>query len=198
MSVRKHELTTLKFILSDTKRSHEKTVLLRAAIPLIYSHWEGFVKAASTAYLEYVSRQAGTLKEYQNNFIALACRNKIMVAGKSKKTKPHKVLIDHFFDIVNRSIKIHCEEAINTESNLSSEVLKEIMCTIGIRYDNYWQKKGPIIDHQLVKNRNEIVHGNMLQVDVSLFNQLHGLVIECIERFKTEIENAALMKAYKR
>ena len=32
-------------------------VLLRASVPFIYSHWEGFVKIITSKYLKFVSEQ---------------------------------------------------------------------------------------------------------------------------------------------
>ena len=56
LSRRKREVTTIKFLVSRA-RTHEVEPLLRAAICLLYAHWEGFVREAATAYLSYVSRQ---------------------------------------------------------------------------------------------------------------------------------------------
>ncbi len=52
----KKRLTTLmnNFISSNEK---QKDHYLRVAIFLIYSHWEGFIKRAAEAYLEYISNQ---------------------------------------------------------------------------------------------------------------------------------------------
>jgi len=57
------------------------------------------------------------------------------------------------------------------------------MCTIGIDYDESWQKRTPLIDHQLLKNRNEIVHGELTPVDIDTYEQLHVFVIHSLEEF---------------
>ena len=68
---RKKELTTLKFRL-DRCRTHERGVLTRAALCLLYAHWEGFVRVAATCYLDYIVRQGVHLGKITPNFVALA------------------------------------------------------------------------------------------------------------------------------
>ncbi len=48
-SWRSHELIVFKAILPQNPSPKQK-VLLRASIPLIYSHWEGFVKVSTNTF----------------------------------------------------------------------------------------------------------------------------------------------------
>ena len=55
---RTKELVTLKALVEQTSPSRERRrVLLRAGVALLYAHWEGFVKRAGSAYLEFVDLQ---------------------------------------------------------------------------------------------------------------------------------------------
>ena len=47
---RKKELTTINFMVSRS-REHERGILLRAAICVLYAHWEGFIRNAATSYI---------------------------------------------------------------------------------------------------------------------------------------------------
>ena len=71
LSWRKKELTTLRFLVRRTRR-HEVNALLRAAICMLYAHWEGFVKAAATGYVCYVNTRRLKYRELSPNFVALA------------------------------------------------------------------------------------------------------------------------------
>jgi hypothetical protein len=72
---RKRELTGLKFLVEKPPRGGSQTILLRAAIALLYAHWEGFIKAASNAYLEFVSFQRLKNSQLAKNFLALSVRS---------------------------------------------------------------------------------------------------------------------------
>ena len=76
LSWRRKELEILKMLIKKHKRKHERYVALhRAAVPVLYAHWEGFVKQAATFYLELVSRQWLKLSELSSNFVTIACRS---------------------------------------------------------------------------------------------------------------------------
>ncbi|MBM7866178.1 hypothetical protein GTO89_05505 [Heliobacterium gestii] len=190
-------MTTLRFILLQCKRNHEKETLLRATLPMLYAHWEGFIKESSLAYLDYVLRQRATLENLKHNFIALTLRGKIISAGLSKKNQVHTELIDLILNHSEQVVSYDPNEVIDTQSNLSSNVLRDIMHTVGIDFDSAWKKKAPLIDHQLLKSRNEIAHGELVSVDITLFEQLHRFVLESLEQYKTEIENAAALEKYR-
>jgi hypothetical protein len=41
---RKKELSTLRILIATRGRAHEQAALRRAAVPILYAHWEGFAK----------------------------------------------------------------------------------------------------------------------------------------------------------
>ena len=47
-------------------------MLRRLAVCLIYAHWEGFVKIAAQAYLDYVHRQGLDHQDLADSILALA------------------------------------------------------------------------------------------------------------------------------
>lgn len=193
---RKRELTTLRFQIINCRRNHEQDVLLRTALPMLYAHWEGFIKYTATAYLQYVSRQRIPLRNLRRNFIALACRNEIFTSSQAKKVSLHQQMLEHIFNNLDNALPLYFPESIDTDSNLTSSVLKEIFCTIGIDFDHSWETKIPLIDHQLLKNRNEIAHGELTPVDIETYEQLHSFVILSLIEFKKAIENAVALKIY--
>ncbi len=53
---RKKELTALRSLVESAKSSTDKqNALIRSGMTVLYAHWEGFVKAAASAYLEFVA-----------------------------------------------------------------------------------------------------------------------------------------------
>src|SRR5580698_1686330 len=59
------ELEYLKTIVFKAKGAAQDSVV-RAAYPMVYAHWEGFVKEATSAYLEYVSNVVGIKKLHKS------------------------------------------------------------------------------------------------------------------------------------
>ena len=53
---RKKELATIRSLIRSKKwTTDQRNAIIRSAITVLYAHWEGFVKAAASAYLEFVS-----------------------------------------------------------------------------------------------------------------------------------------------
>jgi len=195
LSWRKRELETLNFLIEKQKRGHEKDVLFRAAIPVLYAHWEGFTKEAANFYLELVSRQHLKLGELESNFIAIACRSYFKKASESEKVSVRKELIDFIRENNNRRAIIPTDKVIDTESNLSSAVLQSIFSTIGLSYHSFWIGNELPIENLRI-TRNSIAHGGDTVIDKETYKQLHELVICLMDNIRTDIQNAAILKRY--
>jgi hypothetical protein len=69
---------------------------------------------------------------------------------------------------------------------------------IGLVCEPTYALKFALIDGSLLKNRNDIAHGDEVEVDDPTYTQLHGLVVELLNLTTTAIENAAAQKTYLR
>ncbi|WP_041235540.1 MAE_28990/MAE_18760 family HEPN-like nuclease [Dactylococcopsis salina] len=85
---------------------------------------------------------------------------------------------------------------MSTASNLSSETFKGIIEILGIDF-SYYSTKSKLIDTQLLKKRNEIAHGNYLELDREEYRDLQAEVIGMLDLFRNQIENAASQEKYK-
>src|SRR6266513_4573149 len=80
--LRRKELTEYKFLLDGSStRLDRRDALLRGGVTLLYAHWEGYVKNAATAYLDFLSYQRLRYEELATNFLALAARRILRRAG---------------------------------------------------------------------------------------------------------------------
>ena len=196
ISWRKKELTNLRFMIQRA-RSHEEVTLLRAAICLLYAHWEGFIGSAATAYICFVVSRRLRLHDLAPNFLALGLLSNIQQPEQSRVVTLHYHLTNYLASDLPERFNIDCEKAINTRSNLNSRVLKEILQYVGIDSTEY-EKKNAILDERLLRNRNSVAHGECLEIQPDDYMSLHEIIIELIERFRTDVENAAAQGKYRR
>ncbi len=196
---RKKELSEIKSLIelrSYSKQRHN--ALLRSGVCILYSHWEGFVKLAASSYLEYVRAKRLNYSQISSNFLALAMKSKLREANETNKSSLYIPVCNFFLSELNqRCILPEANDAISTASNLSSEILKEITCILGIDFSIY-STKTALIDIKLLKKRNEIAHGNYLELDRDEYIDLQEEVIGMLEIFRTQIENAAIEKKFMR
>lgn len=196
MSWRKRELTTLKFKLARC-RVHEQGIFTRAALCILYAHWEGFVTVAATCYVDYVARQGIHLKDLAPNFIALGLRTEIRNAGESRKSTKHTELVEKLRSDLLESFSVKASTAIQFRSNLKVTVLVEILSVTGIDPTDYLGRR--VIIDRLVDQRNLVAHGARgegFEMSPHDYEALHYDVIDLVEMFRTDIENAAAQKSY--
>ncbi len=91
--------------------------------------------------------------------------------------------------------KIDSDKYIDTESNLSSTVLKEITLKIGIDY-SFYELKENLIDERFLGFRNAISHGEHRTIDEKDFIELFEIITSLIEYFKNQVLNSAVQKSY--
>jgi len=194
LSWRKKELFTL---MSNVKKSSAKLqdTALRSAMVLLYAHWEGFMKRAAEAYLEYVINKKLKYKQLSICFLAISTKQKIKEFEQTNKSTIQNQFIEFLFHNQEDKAVINKENVIKTQSNLNSEILKEMMTSIGIDYTEYATKSN-LIDEQLLKHRNDVAHGQRMEFDLRDYLILHEEVRKMLEKFKTDIENAALLAHY--
>lgn len=197
LSWRKKELSDLKFMVSQPSLSiSRKKVVSRSGITILYAHWEGFVKKASGHYLEFVRMQRLKNNELSNNFICLIISQQFSKDTISKKASQYEGITNFFLKNQDDKAFFSYKDAIDSESNLKSKVLKEIIWTLGLRY-SYFEPLEKLIDAVLLGKRNAIAHGEQEPINQLDYLILHSKVVEMMDNFLTEIENAAVSKKYK-
>lgn len=195
LSWRKKELTTLmnNFISSNEK---QKDHYLRVAIFLIYSHWEGFIKRAAEAYLEYISNQKIKFNLLNSNFLALALEDHLDNSF-STSIYHKKNIVDFVLNELGNHHFTYKKGQISAQNNLKFEVLEKICTILGVDgtamdIDIVW------LDDRLLKYRNEVAHGERLIKERIPFElvDLKSKIQNSLDIFKNIVSNAACQKSY--
>jgi hypothetical protein len=194
---RKKELSALRALVQGSATAPERhRALLRSAVAILYANWEGFVRSAACAYLEYVAFQRLKYAELAPSFVALAAKKIFRAGDESRRIQAHVKVTEFFRNHQNDRAVVPYKEGISTEQNLSSEVLENIVCTLSLDFSPF-ELKRHIVDSLLGK-RNAIAHGEYATVDLADFETLYAEMTGMLELFRNAISNAASSDSYRR
>lgn len=194
-SWRLKEIANLKTVVRTSEVMSKQTAV-RAAIPLLYGHWEGFIKNASTCYLEYINGQRLPYKELKSCFIVFGLKKKINDLIPSMNWEVSVGSLDFIRNELGEKAKLKIDTAIRTEFNLSSKVFVNIANSIDIDTSPY-EARFNLIDESLLSRRNYIAHGEYLDIDPEGFRDLADEILFLLRTYKTDIENAVSQALFK-
>lgn len=194
---RRKELTDMRALVQESSGQLRCRVAIRAGVALLYAHWEGFVKAASSHYLEYVASHRIPYRKLTPNFVALTLRSKFVEMRASEKISSANALADFFCTSLDVQSRVPYKNVVDTKSNLSSRVLVDILAALGLDVGKF-ETRLHFIDSNLVNPRNHIAHGEALDLSVEEYLDLHDDVLALIEIFRNEIENSSVLRRFER
>ena len=175
----------------------KKDTLLRAAITLMYSHWEGHIKKSAEIYITYLNCLGHKYLDMKDNFGHLSLSDKFEQGFSIKRYTSQKEVFDYIQSGLNCSFKVNCEKIIDTESNLKSHVILNLLSQLGLDTHTFELKKN-FIDKKLLKNRNSIAHGDRVDKNdlLEAYSEIERDLLHMIETLHTYIRNAASNKEY--
>ena len=151
----------------------------------------------ATLYLRYVERQKRPRKDLNVSFLALASLSAIRSSASSNQLLPYRQVVDFIVHNLDERFRLPNIQLVDTESNLSTGVLKNILMCIG--QPEAWSEfedKQRTIDVALLATRNEIAHTGRTDREEVPLEELLRDVLDLLERFKTLLENSAATKKY--
>lgn len=191
---RKKEISTLTFLLDLAERD-QKSVITRAALAMIYAHWEGFVRTAAEYYLTFVATRRIPYRELRPCFAVATFRRKVNSATSSRAVLSYVSLMEFLLSELDEPSDI--PTTVDTQSNLSFAIFAEILSLIGLDPSGYDSKRH-LIDEKLVYYRNNIAHGRSMNPDESDFEELKENVVRILDDLRGQIEEAATSALYRK
>lgn len=157
---RKREFTSLNFMIQSS-RGHEKQILIRAAIVLLYAHWEGHIKHCALAYITFLNSKGLPFHKMKDNFLLLSIPDKFRKGFSLNKISSLLELSDYMNSPPMGNFKVDESLVVDTDSNLKYPILLNILQQLGLDSRTY-DLKEHFIDSKLVRCRNAIAHGDIL------------------------------------
>jgi hypothetical protein len=194
---RLQELVSIRRAIRNSSGVTE-TSLLRAAVPILYAHWEGFVKAAAIGYANFISTQGIPFGKLQRSFKGLRALTHVKQLHEIKRRIfVAAEIINTLENIDKEACKLPLASHISYIGNLDYDIFEQIVEFLSIGGANYTTRK-QLIDETLLKMRNEIAHGEYLLIDFHEFEALSDNILEIMRQFKTDIQNAVVRRDYLR
>jgi len=193
---RKKELYTLKTLVRTNEKTPNRDLYIRAAVTLLYAHWEGFVKRIGRLYLEFVGRQRLRYDELSRHFLAMAVGHLVRSASVSSKIMPCLDIVAFFQSELPTRSRLAWKSGVNTKSNLKAGVFREIVLTLGLDYSRFSTKE-KLLDEKLLNNRNRIAHGQHSMVGYEEYIELHDEMLAIMQDFYNQVDNDANLGGYR-
>jgi hypothetical protein len=197
LSWRQREIIVLREIASSA-RDIKRDALVRSYIPILYAHWEGFVKIAAEAFCLFLSSRNLTYLDIKDSFLGIKAlyyvqqlheiRKNVFVASNVTKA---------ILKLTDERVEINFRKHLGNVGNLSFDTFMQIVEFLSLN-KTIFQMKDKLIDEELVKLRNEIAHGQYLYVDWIGVQQLSDEGYAIMRAFKDEIQNSAVLESYRR
>ena len=172
-------------IYSNSLFKKHEDAFWKFCIPIIYSHWEGFVISSLKLLVDYMNSQKLYYPQITEKIIILSNKKrfeKILDQGRSCNADEKIKFVNNLLmeDKTGLNIEHNC---INANSNLNFERLKKMMNEFNIEMTQKLEKNEKEIN-EFVKNRNKIAHGeNSYIVDKNHVRDR----LDCIEESMDEL-----------
>jgi hypothetical protein len=189
ISWRKQELTTALKLVQQASGPAQKANL-RSGVLILYAHWEGWVKAVAQLYIRYVNTKSISYEALSEAFLGNALKTKMTAVEEATKPMVHNKFATFIRSELSKGATLS-EDLVRTESNLSSNVLFDILDRLGLERRPQYLLRANMIDIDLVHRRNTIAHGQYLDLTLDDFKTLRADTMELLELFTDDVRNAA-------
>ena len=190
-------LQEIDFLKTTVRRASNRycSMLIRAGLPLVYAHWEGFVKAGAEAMLCFVSLSGKTYRELVPCFAVHGLVSEIDVLTRSKKEHLRVAALEFVMSKMDEEAHFRWRGRVSSGGNLNYERFCGIAAAVGIDVSRY-EPRSKFVDKSLLKRRNEIAHGDSVDLTGAGFADVADGVLLLLRWFKTDIENSIARKSY--
>lgn len=181
---------------------HKDTVLVpRAcamAVPMIYAHWEGYIKEVLQLYIEFLEDLALPQRDVSAALLAYAWSGSFRKLKDNLSHAKQVEITQRLIASLNEVLVFEkTERRIDTRSNLYFDVLEELAQCLCLDISPLKTAKRKL--DALVNRRNQIAHGGREQTLTLLDVEEHReLVLDLMQQFESILVSAIDTTAYRR
>lgn len=212
MEWRQQEIRLLHNQLSNITNEDDKKCYCKSLIVMLYSHFEGFFKAALEVYIDKINK-----KNYKcstvNNYLAAASLTDIFKAV-NDSSKPctffsvthhnsklntycrHIYFLNEMNKLLDQPVNL-ATNIIDTESNLKTHIMGKILFRLGFPYETFDSYNEDITN--LVLRRQDYAHGEKQEgIDEEKYNKFEVAVFKLMDELTNLLENSLKERTYLR
>lgn len=192
---RRKELSDMKAAIKRADGA-SKSVLLRALITMCYAHWEGYVRACANAYFEHLTLRKLQYSQLERQIYV----NGFLVRLDAMYNTRHGIearckLVNDILDGAGARFGYINPDLIDTKSNLSADVIKDICIICGVDGAHFEDRRN-FIDRIVLRRRNAIAHGQQEYISEADIDELVAQTLALMTHFSSLLENKVYMKTY--
>lgn len=191
------ELGTLRAALVAAAEPR-RTALIRACVPIVYAHWEGFIKKAATNYGLYLNSRGLTYRELKPCFLGVAAFGIVSQLHRiERKISTASKLSAELLVMEETAVDIDLWPRLMDVGNLNFDLFMEIVEFLNLPHSHYSTKRA-FIDETLVASRNKVAHGERPLVDLMAIQNTISETVDLLNIFKADIEDAVSTASFRR
>ncbi len=173
-------------------------VARKAAVALLYAHWEGHVQFVAETYLRFIARKKHRFSKLMPSLQAVKLASLIQ----GWQTQRDSILlrlkiVDTIRTMDEEQFRAVPVNAVHTGGNLNSQRFENICETLMLDINKVISDKS-YLDEAIVGVRNKIAHGDYFSVSGDQLDKALDFVLEIMRQFRTEVENSVALKKYLR
>jgi len=206
---RKKELLVVETQIQNMQETERLNTALRSGIVLLYAHWEGFVKQAASAYLEFIRtnihEQNLRYQEINQALIALTLEHRLLEKWRKTEGKNWEIpgrIMNFFMRNLTDFAQLPKANQISMLSTwkMEWENFFEIMVLLGLDFAPYHsQEIRNLLNTRLFQNRNTVAHGERAfrdGLDKSQYLVIHSEMLVLMDSVSEQFYQAAMHNAY--
>lgn len=192
---RRKELSDMKLAIKNAD-SQSRSVLLRAVIAMTYAHWEGYVRTCANRYFQHLTLKKKPFSYFERQFYinSFLVRLDALYQCRSDVEARCNLINDILDGSAGRFAYVN-PDLVDTRSNLSADVIKDICVICGVD-GGHFEDKRIFIDRMILKRRNAIAHGQQEFIEESDIDGLIADALGLMDHFRSLLENKVYTKSY--